>query len=109
VFADWLDEHDRPEEANRQRAWCASKRWIVEFTKQFGEEYDYSERKLMEMSYQRLMKAASDYLDSGDYLTQHGATDWQDVDCDEFWEHYKVVTGRDLGDRHTGNFFSCSC
>jgi uncharacterized protein (TIGR02996 family) len=29
VYADWLDEHDEPEEADRMRRWQASKQWLL--------------------------------------------------------------------------------
>jgi uncharacterized protein (TIGR02996 family) len=31
VYADWLDEHDEPEEADRQRRFEASDRWLREY------------------------------------------------------------------------------
>lgn len=36
IYADWLDEHDMPEEAARQRQWPYSKQWLVEFAKKCG-------------------------------------------------------------------------
>lgn len=31
VYADWLDEHDEPEEADRQRKWVPAVRWLREY------------------------------------------------------------------------------
>ena len=36
VFADWLDERDRHEEAAAQRNWRESVRWMKEFVAQDG-------------------------------------------------------------------------
>lgn len=108
VYADWLDEHDRPEEANRQRKWCESRRWIESFAERFGNDYDDGRRLVTPMTYDRLMQAATDYAESGDYTTQHGATDWQDIDMSEFWSHYEVVTGKKVSVTFD-NPFTCSC
>lgn len=46
VFADWLDEHDEPEEASRQRAWVKSFLFLRSFSRSYddarysGEEDD---------------------------------------------------------------------
>lgn len=31
IYADWLDEHDQPEEADRQRKWPAAKAWLQDW------------------------------------------------------------------------------
>lgn len=40
VYADWLDEHGRPEEAVRQRTYKASRRWLTELAVQCGQHCD---------------------------------------------------------------------
>lgn len=43
VFADFLDEHDEPEEADRMRKWRASKQWMTDWVRSinYGKwEYD---------------------------------------------------------------------
>ena len=36
AYADWLLENDRPEGADRQRAWVASKKWMMSFLKEIN-------------------------------------------------------------------------
>ena len=36
IYADWLDEAGRYEEAQRQRAWPAAKAWMVEAVEQYN-------------------------------------------------------------------------
>jgi hypothetical protein len=70
--------------------------------------YDDSET---DMSYDKLMNAADNYLATGEYVTQHGGQSWQNSLYDnlkQFWDNYEVVTGRQVEDKSYG-FFGCSC
>ena len=99
IFADWLDEHDRPEDANRQRKWKSSDRWLRDYAEQTW--CDYGE----------MMAVAATHCGDGrgDYLCDGGI--WEGVRTDpEFWTHYEVITGRKPPERdYTPNFFTCSC
>lgn len=66
---------------------------------------DYAQRE-HGLSYDEVMAAASKWLSEQRYLVNGGRFQSQSV-CDEFWDHWEIVTGRSSGDR--GNFFSCSC
>lgn len=33
IYADWLEEHDQPEEAERMRQWTASKEWLTNWVR----------------------------------------------------------------------------
>lgn len=60
------------------------------------------------LSYQRLIDAAGDYLDHGDYVT--GGDEMEGAyTSSEFWDHFEVVTGRVVDPKDRGSFFSCSC
>lgn len=65
----------------------------------------------LDLSYYRLMDAAEDWLDNENYTTDNRETYKEYYDkFPEFWEHYKVITGRapeKEDDRHS--FFTCSC
>lgn len=60
------------------------------------------------LSYSKLMSAAKDYLESGEYLL--GGEEWEGFGCpDEFWDHYEKVTGETVDEDNRGSFFSCAC
>lgn len=88
-----------PEEATRPShpdgPWNSpSAKWLQDF----ADEND--------LSYQRMMDAAANYLKSGECLSD--GSRWSSSDLpDEFWDHYQVVTGVVV--RNRGSFFSCSC
>jgi hypothetical protein len=75
-----------------------ARKWLEEFAPQ------------VEMDYDRLIAAATDYLEHDEYVTEYGGQSWQSAFYDvaeTFWNHYETVTGRTVKDR--GHFFSCSC
>lgn len=44
IFADWLDENDEPEEADRMRRWRASKEWLLDWVCSINyRKYEYDE------------------------------------------------------------------
>jgi uncharacterized protein (TIGR02996 family) len=133
VFADWLDEHDRPEEATWYRAWTAqaaqeSMKWFEEFAsghttrrRRHFIDYidgDYDEYGHRAYTAQEIIEAAKDYVATmGDkWLTQYGRQSLQDSLCRqdkriEFWTHLAMATGMyipidGLKDHQP---FSCSC
>lgn len=56
------------------------------------------------LSYNELMQAAAEYLETGKSYCFGEDIDYS-TDWDEFWKHYRNVTGR-AGD---GEFFRCAC
>lgn len=70
--------------------------WVTEFAKS---EY---------LTYEEILIAATNYLNSGDYLCDGGKWEGSSVP-DEFWEHYGSITGRKTNEDERGSFFSCSC
>lgn len=69
-----------------------SRDWIIDYASQLG------------LGYKELMSAANHYIDTEEYLCKGGDLE-SEITSEEFWEHYKVVTGK----TGKGNFFSCSC
>lgn len=60
------------------------------------------------LSFNRLMRAAQEYLEDGTYLCEGGR--WEGMYLpDEFWDFYEVYTGKIVPDETRGSFFSCSC
>jgi hypothetical protein len=60
------------------------------------------------LSYHRLIDAANEFLDHGDYVV---GGDEMEGAClsSEFWDHFETVTGRKVDPKDRGSFFSCSC
>lgn len=69
-----------------------SEEWIRNYASELG------------FTYSRLMEAAREYQDTGDYL--HLGQREEDLD-DKFWGHYENVTGKKIESK--GSFFSCAC
>ena len=75
-----------------------SERWIEDFAKD------------IDQTVSRLMSAAEEWLEYGEYTYDNGESYKEHWDrFPEFWQHYEVVTGKApaASDRHS--FFTCSC
>jgi uncharacterized protein (TIGR02996 family) len=125
VFADWLDERGREDEADRYRRWRESKQWLEDF----ANSYSWASGPSWEsVDYATLMAVARSHCE-GDGRTQSIHTGDRDYDVpSEFWAHFEVVTGlvprgwerpgadwtapyrRTEPDRkHRPSFFRCAC
>lgn len=104
VFADWLLEHDEPEEAAFQRAWTPewqqSADWVRDFCQRVNLNHGY------------FLEKAAKCLDEGDgwdgidvYLDTSNAT--VDEDMAEVWRHVGVVLRREVDALKMGDPFSC--
>ncbi len=118
VFADWLDEHGEHDEADRQRRWLTSERWLRDFAEEYSEfswDYDYDSDPRTGSHDHNLS-----YPDSGldrllCYLAAHVKSTATEEDADEYsynasvclpfdtpyckleysdalWDHFEVVT-----------------
>jgi hypothetical protein len=54
------------------------------------------------------MDGADDWIRRGDYLCEGGLLEGC-CTSDEFWDHYQIVTGKQVKERDKSNFFTCSC
>ncbi len=85
IYADWLDEADRPEDADAQRALVPQIRqavlWIADLAAQ------------MNQTLPDLMAATAVYLDTGEQ-TKDATWNFQDMDWPEFWKRYELLTGK---------------
>jgi uncharacterized protein (TIGR02996 family) len=125
VYADWLDERGEYDEANEQRRWTEemleSRQRIVKIAEGIrmeanswledclGEDEDQDQYAF---DYDLLMEAATYYLKSGDcrYLPFQTPDDcYSGTVMEEFWRHYKVVTGADVEEGKSDGFFRCAC
>lgn len=98
VYADWLDEHDEPEEADRMRAWPAAKEWVSNYAGEIG------------ISYGELMGYAEEAIKDGYTSIFDGERyDGWSFDNEQFWPHYATLTGHKIDDNTPIIGFSCSC
>jgi uncharacterized protein (TIGR02996 family) len=63
AFADWLDEHDRPEEADRQRKWVKVYKWFQEFASDHCSGY-HSDLHRREYTAEEMIQAGTAWADS---------------------------------------------
>lgn len=94
VFADWLDEHDEPDEAAAQRAFDPEKheaeRWVRAFCAKYGADYD----ELL-----AAVKAGEGYCfgdDDGPYEAREG----------QLLEKAALLIGQPVD---TDQYFRCAC
>lgn len=94
---DFPDEYQEPTKAEMEvEKIDASVKYIHDLAEQVG------------ISYYRLLGAAANYIDSGDYITGGAEMEGSYVP-DEFWKHYEIVTKSVVPEESRGSFFSCSC
>jgi uncharacterized protein (TIGR02996 family) len=98
-FADWLDEHDRPEDAAQQRYMASEegqKRQDAEqYMRRFCEKYGANYDELL-----RAVAAGEGYCFGDD------DGPWAVRDDDQFWRNVEILTGAEP-DRDQS--FSCAC
>lgn len=114
AFADWLDEHDRPEEADAQRNFQASKKWLLDF---LAEHNDHGYEDENEVTYEQLVLLGRvgvlERGEDGDFGFSLGR---RETVCqalrenkEEFWKHWSVVTGIQLPGPADESHFRCGC
>lgn len=105
IYADWLDEQDEPEEAERQRSWVASARWLLGFLKEW-KPYDPGDPP------DNLNELVQDV--KGGWFSAWGKDLYNEDELGDdaplFWQHIEVVAGRKFDRPHRENMrWSCSC
>lgn len=119
VYADYLDEHDRPEEANRQRQWHDSREWLKDYAVRLSPYEtngltDWKTGKTLigypalgrDGAYEAMMERVEDDAEvfaSGSDL--HSLDELRDAD--EFFKHLAIVLGRAVNPSELS--YSCSC
>ncbi len=100
IFADWLDEHDCPEEADAQRKLVAD----IMSGKLAANEY------LDEICVRRdITRAELDEMVAEQYVGSHELLRDEICGNDEFWRNYEAATGKTLDEDTKTTYFSCSC
>jgi uncharacterized protein (TIGR02996 family) len=118
VYADWLDEQGEHEEANRQRDYVPSDRWLREFAvKHFGySDYDpeiwgEEREENLDSAYGQLMFFLKRHVDEIFQLPFDTPYDFEDY-SEELWKCFEVVSGMKAPQgtyRDTLPPFHCAC
>ena len=118
VYADWLDEHDRPEEADWHRLWTAkaakaARKWFEQFAAKHSEEIE--EEFGEKLSAKDMIEAGRDFLKDGTLYVQYGMSlqefMFEDKNRRAFWRNWALVTGTFVPDDtvEEGYVFTCTC
>jgi len=113
VFADWLDERDRSEEAAAQRDWKESVGWLREFVAEDGigdgDEYEYTFAEFLDYIKEQV-KGGATQINFGPAEGIMYTLEEDDQARRDFWRHFGVATGfvvpEDDQGKHT---YSCAC
>lgn len=122
AYADWLDENDRPEEANRQRKWIGAYDVLARVAFPYVEEEEVEGTGeptgvVIGRDYARVMNEVNGWAD---YVKNHDdiifGSNWaqdhlHDKDNrEEFWEAFEIVTGISPSSRlKNEKRYSCAC
>lgn len=119
IYADWLEEHDMIEEADRQRKYVSAERGLREFADKCGEtieNYDNDGNEIYhKITYDMIVQAGYDYINNDEYFIQMGSQDAGNLMSDddvrrEFWKNWEIVTGVKITEeQRESEIFSCSC
>jgi hypothetical protein len=90
----------------RERLTKTHENWITEFANNI-ETDEYGNR----LSFERVMEAAGEYLDNGSDACMGADLDYDFLEKNiaTFWEHYSVLTGRNVPEDKRESFFRCAC
>lgn len=132
TYADWLDDHDQPEFAERMRKWPEAKQWLTWFAGRCGHlgiEYDDEgwETSGDVFTFDDVVDAGHDWLADGNIyrlddqiyyeghtFTQYGSEQaremmYKDGIKELYWKHWQTITGIQVEPIKQGTVFSCSC
>lgn len=101
VFADWLDEHDEPEEADLQRRWTLEKQDGIEYLTAFAKEQRVSYDALLFMIREENVGHREDMQDAiYDFVRER-----------DFARHFEAATGdkTKTPEEFEGTYFRCAC
>ena len=129
-YVDWLLDREEYEEAERQRAWPAAKKWLVDFVAAHTADGDgvferSADGELVRRpyAYADLLSDVAEYAAAADgaspfgiYFPAVGSIDLSNAVADpavaaEFWKQWAVVAGRPAptSGYNNGDPFYCAC
>jgi len=122
VFADWLDEHDRPEDAAYHRRWTVEVARSEQWLKDFCDSHDCPDYAVMMQALKTgTVPGENDEPSYGGYFRVEWPSDWDDrylhfngYDAHseippEFWDHVSTALGKLIPENKRCESFSCSC
>jgi len=125
MYADWLDEQGRHDEAERQRKWPEAKAWLVELLAahegQYWEDEDGNMQPSDEWSpdFKEFVETVQDSLENlragghdpwGSFTTynNNSLADAINSNREQFWRVWSVLTG-DPPPPEDRDYFRCGC
>jgi uncharacterized protein (TIGR02996 family) len=117
IFADWLDEHDEPEQADFYRSWTLEaykegKEYLEDLALRITEEgKDYHEDGDYEFTYDKLLEGLKKAFESYDSTYLNFQTpDFLYEEREKMWEAFSVVTSQRVKeDAKSNSPFRCGC
>lgn len=127
IFADWLEEHGRYEEAQRQRQWTGAKAWLVRLLDENAELVEVDEEldpedyydQVYSPTFHEFCELAQEALEQAagkeeecmiPCYNNSGLADALQDEAAQFWRNWSIVTGievpADLAER---TYFGCAC
>jgi hypothetical protein len=101
------------DELKKHKAWllinepkAMAKQRLMDFAASLSGDTDYDDQPYEDVTYEELIKRATDYQECGDYWDAGPRFEGQSI-YQGFWDDYALVTQRPVND--TWGFFSCSC
>lgn len=129
IFADWLEEHGRYEEAQRQRQWTGAKAWLVrlldenagDFVEDDAEELDEEELydQVYSPTFHEFCELAKEALEQSagheeecviPCYNNSGLAEALQDEAAQFWRNWSIVTGIEVpADLVERTYFGCAC
>ncbi len=101
IFADWLEDHDEPEEADKHRKWTPefqkAEDWLIDFANQ------------VELTYKEVISAGFNGLDTGVNMEPENYFYANEEKIVEYWRCWQLVTESTKPDDLDTVPFACSC
>lgn len=116
IYADWLLEHDQPEEAERQRKYVPAVRWLKGMVKEIKDDYYKDLDESIPFSYDGIIEVGWNIVCGEDDGYVFGSSKGRDFFAIEgnketFFKNWSIVTGAGVVDEDVvkNSYFGCSC
>lgn len=101
VYADWLDDNDRPEDANEQRRWTVDWQRSEDYVKEFCKRAD--------LNYAYFLVAARKHLDNGSPIecNMNASNQTMDENMAELWANVATLLRVEVEAGRSSDPFTC--